>query len=110
MTRLRMSQVVDASLALLGFNLAGWLGPDKLEWEAAIASGDTDTNAAPAGTALGARFGLTAIPNRWRNAVAQLRQNRTPSSTTPTSWLNWSNNASFLPHPGGRHREGLPLC
>ena len=42
------------------------------------AGGDTDTNAAPAGAALGARFGLTAIPNRWRNAVAQIRQDRTP--------------------------------
>ena len=42
------------------------------------AGGDTDTNAAPAGAALGARFGLTTIPNRWRNAVAELRQDRTP--------------------------------
>ena len=42
------------------------------------AGGDTDTNAAPAGAALGARFGLNAIPPRWRNAVAQLRQTRTP--------------------------------
>ena len=42
------------------------------------AGGDTDTNAAPAGAALGARFGLDAIPTRWRSAVAELRQNRTP--------------------------------
>ena len=43
------------------------------------AGGDTDTNAAPAGAALGARFGLNAIPPCWRSAVAELRQNRTPS-------------------------------
>ena len=42
------------------------------------AGGDTDTNAAPAGAALGARFGRAAIPPRWRSAVAELRQNRTP--------------------------------
>ena len=75
MTHLRMSQVVAASLALLGFDLAGGLGPDKPERVAAIAGGDADTNAAPA---LGVRFGPTAIPNRWRNAVTELRQARTP--------------------------------
>ena len=42
------------------------------------AGGDTDTNAAPAGAALGARFGLVAIPQRWRDAVAELREDRTP--------------------------------
>ena len=80
MTHLRTAQVAVAvaSLALLSFDLAGWVRPDKPEWAVAIAGGDTDTNAASAGAALGARFGLTAIPNRWRNAVAELRQDRTP--------------------------------
>ena len=40
------------------------------------AGGDTDTNAAPAGAALGARFGLAGIPLRWREAVAELRAGR----------------------------------
>ena len=77
MTHLRTTQVAVAvsSLALLVFDLAGWMGPDKPEWAIAIAGGDTDTNA---GAALGARFGLAAIPNRWRNAVTELRQDRTP--------------------------------
>ena len=42
------------------------------------AGGDTDTNAAPAGAALGARFGLSAIPQRWCAKVAALRQDREP--------------------------------
>ena len=89
MTNLRTAQVATAvaSLALLGFDLVGWLRPDSRV------------------AALGARFGLTAIPNRWRNAVAQLRQNRTPSSTTPTSW---SSNRPLLPHRTGS--EIAPLC
>ena len=42
------------------------------------AGGDTDTNAAPAGAALGARFGLEAIPQRWRNQIDELREDREP--------------------------------
>ena len=42
------------------------------------AGGDTDTNAAPAGAALGARFGLEAIPQRWRNRINELREDREP--------------------------------
>ena len=42
------------------------------------AGGDTDTNAAPAGAALGARFGLEGIPQRWRNRIAELREDREP--------------------------------
>lgn len=45
------------------------------------AGGDTDTNAAPAGAALGARFGLDAIPQRWRAKAAALRQDREPLET-----------------------------
>ena len=35
--------------------------------------GDTDTNGAIAGAVLGARFGLTAIPSRWRWRLAEIR-------------------------------------
>lgn len=40
------------------------------------AGGDTDTNGAIAGALLGARFGLEAIPQRWRHRVAELRAGR----------------------------------
>ena len=40
------------------------------------AGGDTDTNGAVAGAVLGARFGLDAIPKRWRDRVARLRADR----------------------------------
>ena len=42
------------------------------------AGGDTDTNAAPAGAALGARFGLEGIPPRWRKRITELREDRKP--------------------------------
>ncbi len=42
------------------------------------AGGDTDTNGAVAGALLGARFGLQAIPQRWRNRIAEVRAGRTP--------------------------------
>ena len=59
MTHLRTAQVAVAvaSHALLGFDLAGWLGPDKPERVAAIAPAVTPTP--------------TPAP---------------PSSTSPTSW------------------------
>ena len=40
--------------------------------------GDTDTNGAVAGAILGARFGLEAIPPRWRERVAEIRAGRMP--------------------------------
>ena len=40
--------------------------------------GDTDTNGAVAGAMLGARFGLQAIPARWRHSVAEIRTGQTP--------------------------------
>ena len=40
--------------------------------------GDTDTNGAIAGAMLGARFGLDAIPRRWRDRIAEIREGRTP--------------------------------
>ncbi len=42
------------------------------------AGGDTDSNAAPAGAALGARFGLAGIPPRWRDRAAAIRAWNTP--------------------------------
>ena len=42
------------------------------------AGGDTDTNGAVAGAMLGARFGLEAIPQRWRDRIAEIRVGRTP--------------------------------
>lgn len=42
------------------------------------AGGDTDTNGAVAGAVLGARFGIDAIPTRWRRRVAEIRAGRTP--------------------------------
>ena len=37
------------------------------------AGGDTDSTAAPAGAALGARFGFHGIPRRWRDRTAEIR-------------------------------------
>ena len=42
------------------------------------AGGDTDTNGAVAGAMLGARYGLEAIPPRWRDRIAEIRAGRTP--------------------------------
>ena len=42
------------------------------------AGGDTDTNGAVAGAVLGARFGIDAIPTRWRRRIAEIRAGRTP--------------------------------
>ncbi len=38
--------------------------------------GDTDTNGAIVGALLGARFGLDAIPRRWRDRIAEIREGR----------------------------------
>ncbi len=40
--------------------------------------GDTDTNGAIAGALLGARFGQDAIPKRWRDRIAAIREGSTP--------------------------------
>ena len=42
------------------------------------AGGDTDTNGAVAGALLGARFGIDAVPARWRQRIAEIRAGRTP--------------------------------
>ena len=49
--------------------------------------GDTDTNGAIAGALLGARFGLEAIPWRWRERIAEIRAGRTPMEVLAESLL-----------------------
>ena len=60
--------------------IAYWYAEDFEEAlrEIIEAGGDTDTNGAIAGAFLGARFGLEAIPRRWRDQVAEIRAGRTP--------------------------------
>lgn len=57
-----------------------WRAPDFEQGLRAVveAGGDTDTNGAAAGAILGARFGLDAIPQRWRDRIAELRDGRAP--------------------------------
>ena len=62
--------------ALISF----WRAPDFEHGLRAVveSGGDTDTNGAVAGAVLGARFGLDAIPQRWRDWIAELRVGRMP--------------------------------
>lgn len=46
--------------------------------QAVEVGGDTDTNGAIIGAVLGARFGLAAIPERWRRRVTEIRMGRVP--------------------------------
>lgn len=57
-----------------------WRAPDFERGLRAVveSGGDTDTNGAAAGAILGARFGLDAIPQRWRDRIAELRAGRMP--------------------------------
>lgn len=57
-----------------------WRAPDFEHGLRSVveAGGDTDTNGAVVGAALGARFGLDAIPERWRDAVQSARQSAAP--------------------------------
>lgn len=67
-------------LALEAGLISLWRAPDFEQGLRAVveAGGDTDTNGAVAGAVLGARFGIDAIPQRWRDRIAELRQGRTP--------------------------------
>ncbi|MXW29763.1 MAG: hypothetical protein F4Z88_03140 [Chloroflexi bacterium] len=67
-------------LALRAGLITLWRAPDFEQGLRAVveAGGDTDTNGAVAGAALGARFGIDAIPQRWRDRIAELREGRTP--------------------------------
>ena len=71
----------DMGYTLKAMQVALWCARRAVDFEAALiavvnAGGDTDTNGAVAGAVLGARFGYAAIPERWRNRVAELRAGR----------------------------------
>ena len=68
----------DVGFSVKAIQLALWCAGRAVDFEEALiavvnAGGDTDTNGAVAGAVLGARFGLDAIPRRWRDRVAELR-------------------------------------
>ena len=67
-------------LALVVGLIAFWSGTDFGRTMSGVidGGGDTDTNGAVAGAMLGARFGLEAIPPRWRARVAEIRAGRMP--------------------------------
>ena len=72
----------DMGYTLKAMQVAMWCVHRAPDFEEALlavinAGGDTDTNGAVAGAVLGARFGLDAIPGRWRDQVARLRAERT---------------------------------
>ena len=67
-----------ALLALVVGLIAFWRAADFEQTLRSVieSGGDTDTNGAVAGAMLGARFGLEAIPPRWRARVAEIRAGR----------------------------------
>ena len=61
---------------LLAMQAGLWAAVTTLDFEEALrqlveAGGDTDTNGAVAGAVLGARYGASAIPQRWLNCIPQ---------------------------------------
>ena len=62
--------------------VAYWRAPGFSEGlrQVVEAGGDTDTNGAVAGALLGAKFGIGAIPGRWRRGVREIRAGRVPIS------------------------------
>ena len=61
---------------LLAMQAGLWAVATPLDFEAALvqivsAGGDTDTNATVAGAVLGARYGATAIPQRWLDCIPE---------------------------------------
>ena len=76
----------DMGFTLKALQVAMWCVHRAADFEEALiaiinAGGDTDTNGAVAGAVLGARFGLDAIPGRWRDQVARLRAERIAMET-----------------------------
>ena len=65
-------------LSLQGALLAYWQaeGFESGVRQMVEAGGDTDTNGAIVGAVLGARFGLSAIPERWQRRVDEVRAGR----------------------------------
>ena len=71
----------DMGYTMKAMQVALWCAIQAADFEEALvavvsAGGDTDTNGAVAGAVLGARFGLKAIPSRWRQRLAEVRQGR----------------------------------
>ena len=71
---LRDHRLIGHTLLALQFGL--WAAATPLDFEEALIAsvsvgGDTDTNAAVAGAVLGARYGASAIPQRWLECVPQ---------------------------------------
>ena len=71
----------DMGYTLKAMQVALWCAVQASDFEESLvavvsAGGDTDTNGAVAGAVLGARFGLNAIPGRWRERLAEIRQGR----------------------------------
>ena len=71
----------DMGYTLKAMQVALWCARRAADFEGALiavvnAGGDADTNGAVAGAVLGARFGVHAIPRRWRDRVAKLRADR----------------------------------
>jgi len=68
----------DMGYTLKAMQVVLWCATQATDFEEALVAvvssgGDTDTNGAIAGAVLGARFGLTAIPSRWRWRLAEIR-------------------------------------
>ena len=73
----------DMGFTLKAMQVALWCARRAADFKEALvavvnAGGDADTNGAVAGAVLGVRFGLDAIPRRWRDRVAELRADREP--------------------------------
>ena len=71
----------DMGYTFKAMQVALWCARRAADFEEALiavvnAGGDTDTNGAVAGAVLGARFGLDAIPRRWRDQIVELRADR----------------------------------
>ena len=78
----------NAGYTLIALRAALWSARHPANFEDGLsavvsAGGDTDTNGAIAGAVLGARFGHQAIPARWRNHVAAIRDYTPPVSNWP---------------------------
>ena len=71
---LRRHGLIGHTLLAMQFGL--WAAATPLNFEDALiasvnSGGDTDTNAAVAGAVLGARYGASAIPQRWLDCVPE---------------------------------------
>ena len=86
--------MIDAS-ALLALLISYWKAAhfESGLSEVIEAGGDTDTNGAAVGAVLGARFGLDAIPRRWRDRVSEIRADRVSMTQHADALLKAERNA-----------------